>query len=193
MERRKRGRPPVDQPVYTPEIVDELCFRLMGGETLIDICKDAHMPHRDTIQVWIRDKPDFYEQYLQARRVQMELYVDEIISISDNAEDDIIETMTKTGAPLKVVNKAKIFRDRLRVDSRKWLAAHLAPNLYGDKARIELSGSIGNYDLAKLSNEQLVALEQLLLPIAVNTAAPTIEGFALLGRDQEGEPEEELF
>ena len=186
---RKRGRPFPGQEVYRPEIVEEICTRLMHGETLIDICKDTHMPHKDVVLKWIRDKPDFYDKYLQARRVQMETYVDEIIKISDDKSEDLITTLNNKGETVQMVNKAKILRDRLRVDTRKWLAAHLAPNLYSDKTKIELSGSIGAYDISKLGDEELAQLERILTRVAVAVGGPVIEGLALPGPDSERDPE----
>ena len=49
----------------------------------------------------------------------------EILELSDKIEDD---------------NPVKVQRARLQVDSRKWLAARLAPKKYGDRISHDVKG-----------------------------------------------------
>ena len=51
----------------------------------------------------------------------------EILELSDKIEDD---------------NPVKVQRARLQVDSRKWLAARLAPKKFGDQVQHEHKGGI---------------------------------------------------
>src|SRR6516162_3151104 len=51
----------------------------------------------------------------------------EILELSDKIEDD---------------NPVKVQRARLQVDSRKWLAARLAPKKYGDQVQHEHKGGV---------------------------------------------------
>ena len=46
--------------------------------------------------------------------------------------------MDKDGNKYYAIDKDNIQRSRLQVDARKWIAAKLKPNRYGDK--VELSG-----------------------------------------------------
>ena len=205
IEARKVGRPLPGLEVYTPEIVAEMCERIMDGEALGHICRDTHMPARKTVYIWLRDKPEFYEKYLQAKRIQMEHYVEEVIEISDDTSQDLLDMPAKDGKPaFKIMNKAKIYRDQLRVNTRKWIASKLSPMLYGDKAQIQVTGAIGAYDISKLGDEELAQLEKILTQVAINVGATAalpapdaippgngedIEGFALPGDDSEREPE----
>ena len=50
----------------------------------------------------------------------------EILELSDKIEDD---------------NPVKVQRARLQVDSRKWLAARLAPKKYGDRISHDVKGA----------------------------------------------------
>lgn len=203
VEGRKVGHPLPGMEVYNSEIVDELCLRLMDGEHLSDICRDVHMPNRKTVYIWLRDKPEFHEKYFHAKRIQMEAYVEEIVMISDDTSQDLLDMPAKDGKPaFKIMNKAKIYRDQLRVNTRKWIASKLSPSLYGDKATIQLTGAIGAYDIAKLGDEELAQLEKILTQVAIHVGAPAlpapdaippgngedIEGFALPGDDSEREP-----
>lgn len=117
---------------YTPELADEICTRLANGESLRAICasdRDDWMPSIGTILRWVSEKPEFREQYARAREVQAETHADDIVTIADGpAEGD---------------DSVKTARDRLRVDSRKWVASKLLPKKYGDKLQQEVSGPDG--------------------------------------------------
>ena len=135
------GRP----SAFTKEIADEICERLAAGETLIDICEDDHMPGRATVFRWMNDKKSpecqqFRDAYTQARIDQAQHWADEIVKISDDGRRDVIID-EETGQ--ERVNHDHIARSRLRVDTRKFLMAKIAPRLYGDKSTVELTGKDG--------------------------------------------------
>ena len=82
--------------------------------------------------------PGFAQKYLRARELQQDREADKIVAIADEADDAAIA--------------------RLRIDSRKWRAAKMAPRKYGDRLDLNHSGSI-----QQLSDEQLEArLAELL-------------------------------
>lgn len=78
-------------------------------------------------------------RYARACEMRAEVIADEAIEISDNRGNDLI--ILKDGR--EVVDNAVIQRDRLRVDTRKWLLAKLHPKKYGDKISTELTGAGG--------------------------------------------------
>ncbi len=127
-----------------------ICERLMLGESMVKICNDPRMPNRRTVIRWLADprRVDFREMYYFARRVAVETYVDEIIEIADDNSGDWEFTYDKDGEinGIKADNEA-IQRSRVRIDTRKWLAAKLVPRIYGDNTQVEL-GVTG--DLAEL-------------------------------------------
>jgi hypothetical protein len=69
----------------------------------------------------------FSKAYALARLSQAETYVDDIIAISDDT----------TG---------EIQRDKLRVDSRKWIASKINPGKWGDKLAIETTSKVSILD-----------------------------------------------
>jgi hypothetical protein len=69
------------------------------------------------------------EQYAQARAAMIDKIADDIMTIAD-------EEMIPTGEGK--VDNAMVQKQRLRVDTRKWLLSKLAPKKYGDK--LELTG-----------------------------------------------------
>lgn len=111
----KRGRP----SLYMPELADEICRRLALGETLIAICRDAGMPDEAAVRDWAyRDRDGFSPKYADARLKGYQRMADEIVAIADNLSGDPA-------------------RDRLRLDTRKWLLSKALPKVYGDKLQVD--------------------------------------------------------
>lgn len=67
---------PAAQPVkpafvrvcWSDDLGWEICARLADGESLMSICRDAHMPNRCTVTAWRRERPAFGEAMLAAMR-----------------------------------------------------------------------------------------------------------------------------
>jgi len=120
-EPRKRG----GQPLYTPEMADEILRRLSNGETLRRICAEEGKPAASTVSMWaINDEPPgFAERYARARMLQADALAEEAAEISDHGSGDPV-------------------RDRLRVDTRKWLASKINPARFGDRQQLEHSGKV---------------------------------------------------
>lgn len=115
----KRGRP----STYTPEIAKAICERLAAGETLRSICRGDDMPAEAAVRAWALDDVEgFSAHYARAREIGYATLGDQILEIADDADGD----------PK---------RDRLRVDTRKWLLSKVLPKIYGDK--LELGGPNG--------------------------------------------------
>ena len=125
--KRKTGR----LTKYTVALANELCRRIAEGESLRAICKDEHQPSVRTIMNWLFDgeHKEFEQEYARARRVQAEMFAEEIIDIADDASGDT--TTGKDGEP--VTDRENIQRSRVRIDARKWIASKLLPRVYGDK------------------------------------------------------------
>jgi len=122
---KKMGRP----TTYTPELANLICERVAthtyGLKKLCRMYDD--MPSQSTINLWRYKHTDFSEQYAQAKVFQIETLVDEILEISDDTSHD--QLVNDYGNA--VCNSEFIARSRLRVDTRKWLAAKLVPKVYG--------------------------------------------------------------
>lgn len=78
------------------------------------------------------------KRYARATEMRADRMAEEIIEISDEVDADLL--VMPDGR--EVVNNNVINRDRLRVDSRKWLLAKLQPKKYGDKISTEHSGEV---------------------------------------------------
>ena len=123
--KNKVGRP----SDYCEEVIEEICLRLSFGEGLVKICKDDHLPARQTVISWLFKHKEFADRYAQAREAQADYLLEELLDIADNTEGD-----TYTDAKGNVrVDHENINRSRLRVDTRKWVITKLAPKKYGDR------------------------------------------------------------
>jgi len=91
------------------------------------------MPDKSTVIRWLARYQEFRDQYACARGAQADYYAEEIIEISDDGSNDWMERQRGDGSTEEVENKEVLARSRLRVDTRKWLMARMAPKKYGDK------------------------------------------------------------
>jgi len=125
--KKKVGRP----TDYNQKLADLICERVatheVGLQRLCAMYDD--MPDKTTINKWRYKYPEFSTQYARAKISQIELLVDEIMEIADDSTKD--EIINDQG--VRSCNSEFIARSRLRIDTRKWLAAKLIPRLYGDK------------------------------------------------------------
>lgn len=118
---------------YTRELSDEICRRVADGETLPNICRDAHIPARTTINQWIMDKRDgFHIRYAEAKTRQLELIAEEMLDIADDGRNDWMRSRDPENNGYRF-NGEHAQRSRLRIDTRKWLLVKLLPDKYGDR------------------------------------------------------------
>ncbi len=79
------------------------------------------MPAQPTVMEWALKDPVFADQYGRARELQLQAWEDEIVDISDNQ-----------------ARGADTNRDKLKIDTRKWIMSKRLPKKYGD--RVALAG-----------------------------------------------------
>lgn len=118
------------------EILNSVIAEMVTGRSVLSILNDVGMPSRDTLYRWIAADEDVSDKYTRALSIRADVLVDQIIDISDSTDEDEI----KLDSGKVVTNHRVIQRDRLRVDSRKWIAARMNPKKYGDKIEIENTG-----------------------------------------------------
>ncbi len=131
MKPNKQGRP----SLYTPELVEEICEAIASSSKgLARLCEEnPHWPTRRNIYKWLKKHESFRPLYARAKEQQIECLIDEILEIADNTSQDNVIKTDEEGNTKSVANNEWINRSRLRIDTRKWLAAKLCPRLYGDK------------------------------------------------------------
>jgi hypothetical protein len=124
----RTGRP----SIFSDEIANEICARLIEGKSLRTICDDEEMPGLRTVMTWLSEKEKFRQQYTRAKEEQADVLAEEILYIADTPQVGI---KTKTaGDKVEVQEGDMIEHRKLQVDARKWIAARLKPKKYGDKS-----------------------------------------------------------
>jgi hypothetical protein len=126
---------------YSPELADEICAQLSEGKSLRTICKAESMPCITTVFGWMRKHPEFLKQYTRAKEESADVLAEEMLDIADDGSNDWMEFHEKENVGYRL-NGEHVNRSRLRVDTRKWIAAKLKPKKYGEKLDIAHSGSI---------------------------------------------------
>lgn len=116
---------------YNEQIADAICERLAEGESLRSICADEGMPSKAAVFRWLGKHKAFSDQYARAREEQAEAFADEMVAISDERETKIV--MAGEDEAVVVFDATAVARNRLRVDTRKWVASKLKPKKYGDR------------------------------------------------------------
>lgn len=138
-----KGRP----SLYTEELANEICVRLGLGESLRKICLDERIPSMATVMTWLSRKPDFLEQYTRAREIQAETQFDELIDIVDQ-HPDLAHVVDKNGELVEVkFDSSYVAWMKLRVDTRKWTAARMAPKKYGEQKTAEETNDLTVIDV----------------------------------------------
>ena len=112
---KKVGRP----TKYNDAVVDEICSRLSGGESLNSICMDVNLPTISCVLLWVVDgkHPEFFEKYRKAREAQ---------GLNDGDRlRDIVETM--------ILGNLEPQAAKVAIDAYKWTAARNMPRVYGKR------------------------------------------------------------
>lgn len=105
---------------YTKEIGDKICDIIATTSfSLAKISADNGFPNPSTIRRWIVNIDEFRDKYARAKLAQANILAEECLEIADNSSSEDYN------------------RDRLRIDTRKWLASKLLPKQYGDKLLLE--------------------------------------------------------
>lgn len=97
------------------------------------------MPRVCTFLHWVSEDAAIEKLYDHARGLRLQHMAEEIVEIADDASADLVE-IERSGRKVTVVDREAIQRSALRVDTRKWLLARLARQLYGDRTALEHSG-----------------------------------------------------
>ena len=118
------GRP----STYTPELGALICERIAVGQSLRTIEAEEGMPAKTTILRWLSQDSVFRDLYVRAKEAATDAMAEELLEIADDTA-------------------AQTDRDRLRVDTRKWLLAKLQPRKYGERQTLEHEGAVGTYVL----------------------------------------------
>ena len=100
---------------YTDAIADEICERLLEGESLRHMCRDDRLPNRSTVLRWLDADVTFAAKYARARELQADYMDDLILETADGCSPETAAS------------------DRVKIAAYQWRAAKLKAKVYGDK------------------------------------------------------------
>jgi hypothetical protein len=168
---------------FTQALADLICSELAAGVSLRTVCAGEDMPCMRTVFYWLRTQPLFLHQYARAKEESADALVEDILDIADNGTNDWMEQHDEDGAAVGWrFNGEALQRSKLRVDTRKWIAARLKPKKYGDRLSTEVTGADGGpikvvpEAIKALSNEELkfaIELHRKLAAASARAEGPT--------------------
>jgi len=134
MKKKAIGRP----TSFSEPLISSICDRLCLGEAIRTICKEPNMPSTTTVFRWLGNDEvpafrAFKDRYAKSRRIGLEMIADEMLEIADASAIN-----TATG----MIDSGLVQKQRLQIDTRKWLLSKLNPTKYGDKTALEHQGGI---------------------------------------------------
>jgi hypothetical protein len=140
--------------------MDELCDRIVTGkQSLAQFVTEKGFGY-SPVRHWIESDPERCARYARARIDRAHAFADAIAAIS---EETTVEASYNGEAVTLGLSQAAIARNRLRIDSLKWLASKMMPKIYGEKLEVD-----GNVNLT--FEDRLKAIEAN--PVPTHAALP---------------------
>jgi len=150
-------------------VMTDVCEHLTEGKSLQEACRIVTDVKSHTILTWVEKYPELRDQYMQARARGYQLLADEIIAISDEAD---VEARYQNEDVKLVLDATAVARNRLRIDTRKWMLAKMLPKVYGDKVTSEITGANGGpVQIAALSLNSLSDAELSQMQVMLSKAS----------------------
>jgi hypothetical protein len=144
---------------FNQKTADYICEQLSNGRSLRAILQeDEELPALRTIFRWLDDFPEFCHQYARAREASCEHMANDLIEIADEPVGTTNQGSTDSGA---------VQKQRLQIDTRKWLLSKLAPKKYGEKIEHDHSGAVTINQITRRVIDPLT-IEQKLTERAAN-------------------------
>ena len=148
---KKAGRP----PKFNQKIASEIIVRLQNGESLLQICRDEHMPARSTVLVWMDKDVDFRTRCARAREEGADIGFDEMRVI----ERRILaaEINAKAGGVV--------------LSSMQWRLSKLAPKKYGNKIDVSqaVQAQVAVTDESLTFEEKVAEAKAMLEAMGIGT------------------------
>lgn len=119
-----RGNP----STYTEEKANAICELIATtSKSMKKICEEVGVSYGTHLR-WVSEREDYREKYARAKEDQADFLADELLEIADENSRD-----AKTPQAIQ--------RDRLRIDTRKFIAAKLKPKKYGERLDLTSDGN----------------------------------------------------
>jgi hypothetical protein len=113
------------------QIFERVVEDIYRGRSLQSLIEDDHrvVSYEDFLR-WIKRDPQRHERFKEAQEMRTEFMAGEILEIADGVE------------AVDPQSNDTVNRDKLRIDTRKWLMGAHNKKRYGETKQIELGGTI---------------------------------------------------
>jgi hypothetical protein len=113
---------------------EEILARVRGGMSLSKACiGDDWIPPRKTFELWCDQDEGLAADYAHAREARADAIFEECLEISDRQGADVV-----TVDGVDVIDHNVIARNKLMIDTRRWMLGKMQPKKYGDKLDVDL-------------------------------------------------------
>ncbi len=130
---------------WPSERVEEFLLLIARGKTMEKAADKMDIGKKSLGQLYalcLHDKV-YRKMYDEAREMQAETFVDDILNISDDSANDREENGK--------INHEVVNRSKIRIEARKWIMGAMVHKRFGDKKQLELHGEINLNHAALLS------------------------------------------
>lgn len=130
------------QPTYTPAVGSAILRRMLGGETLLAICKDDAMPDLPTLSAWRMKYPSLDEAIDRVRVIQASYRADEAYEAVHSAVDKDSAYVARVQADtyLRLAARQDPGRFAERRDSGPAVSVTITTDVQGPTARGNVAG-----------------------------------------------------
>ena len=111
---------------------DYLLEQIAYGRPMRSICAEPGMPTEQSVYYWLQRDEVFRQKYFDAKEIAGLVHGEKIIDVNS-------EIVSR----LEALSAAQVSALKLKSDNYKWSASKLAPKMYGDKSKVDLSSSDG--------------------------------------------------
>jgi hypothetical protein len=115
---------------YSPVICEEICHAVAVNPKGLDtLCREnKRWPSFVAIYNWRVKYEEFNRAFMLAQRMRAAMFMDQIVEITDDAANDLIEVEGRM-----LPNPVSVQRAKLRAEFRERVAKRLDPATWGDK------------------------------------------------------------
>jgi hypothetical protein len=130
------------------QIFERVIEDIYRGRSLQSLIEDDHrvVSYEDFLR-WIKRDPQRHERFKEAQEMRTEFLAGEILEIADGVE------------AVDPSSNDTVNRDKLRIDTRKWLMGAHNKKRYGETKQIELAGTISITEALAQANARVIEAE----------------------------------
>jgi hypothetical protein len=119
------------------------------------------MPNKSSFHKWLNENKDFSNRYARACEERGTYYFEKMVEVAeDDSRDQQWGINSKTGERMLIRNPTAVQRDKLKVDTYKWIASKLNPKKFSDRLKIDGSTDVsGKVEVALIDYKEAVNAE----------------------------------